>query len=261
MQTESMWTEKQWEMIHDIADELGLTYIDMNYDVDVDIDFTTDTYDAGHHLNLRGAEKATDVLASYLTRNYELTPSQDPIWDKMLDKYQRMRELTYAQMETDFHTYLETLIDHSNQCSILISAKEEYISGLGEEEFALFEKLGLKLIREGKFTDSYLAVIQGGNAEYEATSSRKITYQTKLSHDAGVKITSSGWYSNAEASIKINGSEYALNSSGLNIVVWDNESGLVLDSVSINTRYTDSLVKHTAMAHMYRYYYEKAMYI
>lgn len=54
-------------------------------------------------------------------------------------------------------------------------------------------------------------------------------------------MSSAGWYSGGKASIVIDGTESARNEQGLNIVVFDHETGLVIDSVCFDT----SLEEHT----------------
>lgn len=48
-------------------------------------------------------------------------------------------------------------------------------------------------------------------------------------------MISSGLNTGANASIKINGKEYSTNLCGLNFVVFDNSTNLVIDSVNFNT--------------------------
>lgn len=50
-----------------LAEELGLTYFDMNYMTEeVPIDWSKDTFDGGDHVNYYGAQKVTAYLGEYL---------------------------------------------------------------------------------------------------------------------------------------------------------------------------------------------------
>lgn len=260
MQMEFTWVRQYYEKAKELANEFGVDYIDLMYDVDTGIDFTRDTYDNGAHLNIFGAEKATVCLGRYLADNYELAANRNDAWDDMLDKYQSLRELAQFENEPDLSSYVQTLCAHKDQWAVMIAADDEYTSGLGEKEYALFDELGLQLIREGGFEDSYLAVLQNGKVEYEATSSRRLTYETTLSHDTPVTIVSAGYFGDSTASILVDGVEYARNQPGLNIVVWDQETGLVIDVASVNTRNADAPVDHN-WAYNYFSGYEAAKYL
>ena len=62
------WNE--WDVqIEEFADENGLLYINMlEYQEEIGIDWNTDTYDAGLHLNAHGAEKAALWLGGILAK-------------------------------------------------------------------------------------------------------------------------------------------------------------------------------------------------
>lgn len=249
------WNQFTYNQMCTIAEEMGLTYIDMNYDVDTGVDFKIDSVDGGVHLNIRGAEKVSAFLGAYLTEHYALDQQQNEVWEKEAVLYDSMRDIAYLHSELEFRAYLSMLAENMEGKTIVIAAKEEYVSGLDEDDFALFQNLGLSAIRDGKFTDSYLAVIHDGVVEYEKVSEQRINYQNDF-EDMSVNAVSSGWYSTSLASVKINGKEYAMNSNGLNIVVWDNESGMPLDSAAVNTRYPGSKVAHSGAIYSYLRNYE-----
>ncbi len=61
------WNCKRHNTVAELAEELGIEYVDMNtLSREVPIDWTSDTKDAGDHLNYRGAEKATAYFGKYL---------------------------------------------------------------------------------------------------------------------------------------------------------------------------------------------------
>ena len=202
------------ETSRSLANELGIRYFDAAYDVDAGLDFTVDTYDDGTHLNLFGAEKVTKVFEQYLAENFQIEPNNDPVWDGMLEKYQSARSLAVLQNMKDPTSYLAELVRNKETWAIMIAASNEYTTGLTEEMLTYFDQLGLQLIREGQWTDSYLAVIQGGQVEYESTSPRRLDYQTVINGGIPASLTSAGFFNKAQASIMFDGKECAMNQGG-----------------------------------------------
>ena len=64
-------------------------------------DWTTDTKDAGSHLNLSGAQKATAYLGAYLKEHYDLPDrrldSSYAFWKDDIARYQELRAEKIAQ--------------------------------------------------------------------------------------------------------------------------------------------------------------------
>lgn len=233
------WSQYKYFMTQVAAKALEVPFFDLSYNEDFEFDFIQDTVDSLHH-NIRGAEKVTDALGNYLLENYAFNQGSNEEYDAYLEKYQKIRQIAYLQSEMDFEAYLNRLGQNKEQWTILISAYSDYVNGLDEESCALLEKLGLKLVAEGKQSDAYMAVIERGNVGYEAVSDRRIAYNTTLGE---VKISMSStpnvvYYSNASTSIKVDGEEYTRNGRGLDFVIYDNESGLIIDSVVFDTYQT-----------------------
>ncbi len=77
-----------------IAEELGITFIDMNTDPvssEVGIDWSTDARDGGVHLNWRGGNKVSDWIAAKLRDDYDLPDHRGDgayaQWDTCLTEY------------------------------------------------------------------------------------------------------------------------------------------------------------------------------
>lgn len=254
MQMIYAWTRDLCEKSRALANELGIRYFDVAYDMDAGLDWMEDTYDNGTHLNMYGAEKVTRAIEQYLMGNFQLEANQDPIWDEMLKKYQDARTFAEFQSETDPITYLSELIQRKDRCTILIAASNEYTAGMTEELLTYFDQLGLQLIREGQWTDSYLAVIKNGVLEHEAVSPRTLNNYTTVCDDMPVSMVSAGFFDGAFASIVVDGREYTMNQLGLNIVVVDQETGIVLDSAAMNTGADTTVVTHVASREFFTAY-------
>lgn len=93
------WWYDEWEeQITQYATEKGLDYYNFIPDADkMGIDWQTDTYDEGLHLNANGAEKFTKYFGSILAEEYELKSRKDEsdtaaVWDAYLEEYRRIKK-------------------------------------------------------------------------------------------------------------------------------------------------------------------------
>lgn len=95
----------QWDsQVEEYANTHSIPYI--NYIPlrdEIGLDMSVDTYDAGLHLNLSGAEKFSLYLGEYLDNNFDLTDYRvteyAEIWNSKIDAYNEMREAQYAELE------------------------------------------------------------------------------------------------------------------------------------------------------------------
>lgn len=84
---------KKHNAVSQYAKDNGLTYFDLNLQgQELGMDWKTDSYDKGDHLNLNGARKVTTWVGKYLKENYELTDHRGDqnykSWDKEVEKYE-----------------------------------------------------------------------------------------------------------------------------------------------------------------------------
>ena len=100
-----VWYPEWEEQIIAYAKENDLRYINFLDLVDeIGIDYTTDTYDEGLHMNLSGAEKCADYLGQYLTEHYELKDMREDTvtseeWQKKAAFYYELRDRQYEELE------------------------------------------------------------------------------------------------------------------------------------------------------------------
>jgi len=232
------WTKQKAEIIESIAGECEIPFFDLQYHVNSGINFQTDTPDSGMHLNFRGSQKVAKTIGMYLLNNYVLNQSGNLRYDESLVKFQKVREIALLQSEMSFASYMERLAQHKEDFTVFLVACEEYTTGMDDASYQLLENLGLQMIRDGGYTDAYVAVMDRGEVGYEAVSNRRIDYNLKCG-SLSIGLSSSGWHTTPHCSIEINGVEYSGGKRGLNIVVYDHESGGVIDSVTFDT-FTES---------------------
>ena len=98
----------------DIAEELGVDYLDANYDRDkIEMDWNADTHDCGDHLNLSGSRRMTTYLGDYLAENTDLPDHRDDpdyqawndLWDPYAEEIIQMENLYYTILEDEMGFY------------------------------------------------------------------------------------------------------------------------------------------------------------
>ncbi len=104
--TEFPYWYPEWdEQIVKYAEDHGLTYINMiPLQDEIGLDMSVDTYDAGLHLNLSGAEKLSLYFGKFLVDNYQLTDYRKnetyaKVYGEKLDYYYKMIEEQKAELE------------------------------------------------------------------------------------------------------------------------------------------------------------------
>lgn len=233
----SAWTAGKYDAVRQLCDECGIVYYDMLYDADIKIDWSNDTTDKGQHLNLYGAQKVSEDLGKYLVDHYAL--SQEPVsqWDKDLASYREVREVAELELEQDLIAYLQMLAEKFNDKMIFICASGDMTAGLRQDDISALGKLGLQADFSDAYQKSYIAVIENGNVVYEVLSNRRLDYNGTCSQSGkSIYLHSSGWWTGAGASIKLEDEEFAnRGSDGIHIAVYDDEKALVLDSVCFET--------------------------
>ena len=104
----SLWPHwyDQWdEQISAYADEHGLDYINLlDVSDDIGIDMQTDTYDAGLHLNIYGAEKLSRYFAEILAERYGVPDRRDDDtvsadWESKCKAYYELLAAQNAELE------------------------------------------------------------------------------------------------------------------------------------------------------------------
>ncbi len=94
------WYDEWEEQIVAYAAEHGLDYYNFISETDaIGIDWSTDTYDAGMHLNVWGAEKLTSYFGSILSQAYGVADHRDDttlsaVWQGKVDTYYQERNGT-----------------------------------------------------------------------------------------------------------------------------------------------------------------------
>lgn len=230
----SSWTAVKSNAVKELAAQMGIPFYDLLYDYNA-VDFSTDTYDGGRHLNYSGALKVSRQIGEILKNVYGCPENRNDAYDRMLADFKKVENVALIEGERDFGTYIERLAQNKDHLTILVAACSEYTAGMTEDDYSLLrDRLGLSLIADGAYADSYVAAIENGKVLYEGLSGREINYDLEVS-GTPVHLYSAGWASGRAGEINLGEDQYAALGGGLTFVVLDNESGVVIDYVAFNS--------------------------
>ncbi len=224
------WSNVRHDNIQKIATKLGVVFIDLNYDSNLVIDWNHDTRDGGCHLNYLGALKVTDYVGEILRDKFAIMPRKEYEYEKKIEKYNKYIEFAEIQAKYDFKDYAKSVRESRHNLIIFISANDDMRAGLNTSDIEALKYLDLKTdFNNMNYRDSFIAVVSSEEGViYEKMSSRKQIYTLSLD-DEDVIISSGGFLDGCSSSICIDGEEKSLNGRGINIVIVDAESGLVID--------------------------------
>lgn len=99
------WYDEWDEQIVDYAEQNELSYLNfIPLQDEIGLDMSVDTYDAGLHLNLSGAEKLADYFGAWLTENCDLTDYREDaeyaaLWQEKVDRYEDQKNEQFKELE------------------------------------------------------------------------------------------------------------------------------------------------------------------
>ncbi len=99
------WYDEWDQQISDYAEKNGLTYVNfLQHQDETGIDYKTDTYDAGLHLNLSGAEKSSAWFGKILAEQPGITDRRgdselEARWQEKIEFYESMKASQEKQLE------------------------------------------------------------------------------------------------------------------------------------------------------------------
>ena len=100
-----IWWDEWDAQLEAYAAEHDLRYINfLDYQEEMGIDWTTDTYDTGLHLNVYGAEKASSYFGKILTEEFGLTdqrkePEVAEKWAEKVETYNARKAMLEAERD------------------------------------------------------------------------------------------------------------------------------------------------------------------
>lgn len=218
-----MYEEKKvYNQVEQIADEYGVDYIDFNeYCEEIGFDPQQD-FAESHHLNYYGAEKFSSYYGNYIKTHYELSDRRGESgyesWEANSVFYQKQAaNVDLAKTDSEAE-YIEKLFANQERYTICLSFDGEfyqedrgYIYGLADQGLDVW--------------NGYLWIIKNGEIVYTADRTAKPQdYYENLGECAVVSSSGRLYLGTASADVV---------SSGLNILVYDNELDKIVDVCGI----------------------------
>lgn len=238
----SSWIWKRSETVKKLAAEEGLRFFDILYDRQ-DFEYPADgTIDGGHHMNYLGAEIVAKELAAYLRDSCGLPSRENEQYEQALSPWKRATAAAQLQLTYSLSDYLEDLNEQKADITILCASAGDGTGWLNEEECALLKELGISSrLGQGSAGVSFAACISAGKVLLDVQSNGTLTGQSVTLADGKTAVLQSGGSLDTVkkpgfCSIVIGTEQCAMNAGGLNIAVYDNDTGLLIDSAAFSDR-------------------------
>lgn len=248
----SSWTKLRYKRVKEISDELSIPYVDLVYDENLKIDWEHDTSDHGWHLNYLGAEKVTEFLEEYLCANYKLASCVANEYEEKLITYNELIDIADIELSYNFSEYIRRIKESKHSLVVLFSCADD-ISQIPNDYINVIKELGLQTdFSKIGYADAFVAIWDSGVVKYEGISNKRISYSTQFG-DKKIDITSAGYLDGNYSLIEVNGRNCSMNRQGLDIVVLDKESGIVVDRSVVDFRNEKKEVIHELGDNLFEY--------
>ena len=214
--------QPDYNAVGEIADAHGIPYLDLNREMKGQL-----------HNHVFHAETITKRIGQWLTELYEVEDKRNnpqfAVWHEDAEYYYRYaHQLRLNELET-FEEYLSELVDRDYV--VCFAVNQDGGAYLSEEAVSLMQQLGCQWDVSMAGGNSYLAVVENGTIHAETGSEEVVAYEN-LIHEHRFSVISQGAQAGCNASIQIDGTEYAPNEKGFNVVVYDPKLDMILSSRS-----------------------------
>ncbi len=191
------------------------------------------------HSNLYGAIKLSNLLGELLIEKHKVPSYRDAQWEATKGYYKEIIDRAELVGCYEFEEYLSRLKNKNYTVFMSVYGDASKLSDRAREEL---RELGLAADLSEYYIYGYYAVIYPDKVVEELNRERTIEYSgTIRDGEVYFLIKSAGFAAGEVSSIIIDGVEYSKGLTGFNIVVYDNENRLVIDSVNFGvSSFSDS---------------------
>lgn len=239
------WSMGKYEKLMEfMAEYKDIPVVDMLYgDYTVEINWETDSFDGGKHLNFYGGLKSTAALGKWMSENLSLEDRRGQKkyerWDRDYADYLVEKDKILKSMMTDgerIKAFFDRLNDVKEHSVILVSVRNDLSTFWNEEIQGQMTSLGFVPDFYNRRQHSYIGVIDSGNVVFDMHNKSSMIYRGTFEHNGvhSLEVKSEGYGVGDSSSVKIDGVEYSLNGVGINFVLYDKHRGTVTESAYIN---------------------------
>lgn len=222
------WSQEKHNSVQKYANDSQIEFWDFNeeelYDA-IGFEFTEDMTDDAHG-NIWGAEKISDYIGRRLYNDYCITGGNNQeIWRDSNPYYQAVYEdcgLKYIKYIGDYFDAI-----NSDRYTVFISSLYDVTNLKNYWVTETFDRLGLNFGEN--LCPNYFAIIEQGSIT-EKIGTYDLNYVGAINNN----LTDISIKAGSASSIIIGNTEYSRAQAGLNIVVYNNERRIVVDSVTYN---------------------------
>ncbi len=232
----AQWAQANIEYAKDMLAEYNVPVIDMvELDDEVGIDWEQDFLDWGH-TNYYGAQKVTSYLGEFLKKNYSLEDHSGDeryaVWEE--DVKVRQHEVQNDQIVrlVTVESYLDTM-SWLEDYTVVISTSGEYVSG----EKSIAEYIETVGIYEGFYETGGVWILNNRECVFKSGEENMI-HSMELTYDDLLVANTNG-----VKKVVVNKDIYQKVENGINILVYDNVIGTVVDSVGFDAMYQYGIVR------------------
>lgn len=179
----------------------------------------------------KSLKRLSDYNLSLSRRLYSIT---EHALDSAIQQHDTENISKLMQNENNFEQYLDLLEVVKNRLVIIVAVKDTPGSCISERVIEKIKALGFTNFSKDIWK-MYVGFIGKGNVICDITGSapeEPVTFShTDIGSGTHFELVSKAWRKGNQASIIINGNDYAVNARGINIVVYDIDKKEVVDSV------------------------------
>ena len=182
------------------------------------------------HANVWGATKESLYIGSLLQQKYGVQGVEDEQWEKTHSFYEITKNSCELPHVTDINNYLSMISNDRYTVFITIAIGDKKNAVVDEAVRLSLESLGFKANQSFSQGEAYCLVYSAEGTREEPADDLIKTGGLRRNHSI-YRMNCSATASTKKSLIEIDGINYAKDSYGMNVVVYDNEYMKVVDSV------------------------------